>query len=170
LANPDFRKERETWQIRHAAGKSLREKVPRESHAGWKPPRNRPNPVSVLLKSNFGRQEEFVPLRMSRMAVPPFGFLHGATAMMAWDLAHTPVTGIHLVIDGDAHVNNFGLYGTPQRDVLFDLNDFDEVTFGPWEFDLKRLVACVATRSCYPSPWLILACKRARDVAQLAGS
>ena len=63
--------------------------------------------------------------------------------MMAWDLAHTPVTGIHLVIDGDAHVNNFGLYGSPQRDVLFDLNDFDKVTFGRWEFDLKRLVASV---------------------------
>ena len=84
-----------------------------------------------------------MPLRMGRMAVSPFAFLRGAAAVMAWDLSHTPVTGIQVVIDGDAHINNFGLYGTPQRDVIVDLNDFDEATIGPWEWDLKRLVASV---------------------------
>ena len=77
------------------------------------------------------------------MAASPFGFLRGSCAVMAWDLAHTPVTGLAVIMDGDAHLNNFGLYGTPQRDVVFDLNDFDEGTIGPWEWDLKRLVASV---------------------------
>ena len=77
------------------------------------------------------------------MAASPFAFLRGAAAVMAWDLSHTPVTGIQVIIDGDAHINNFGLYGTPQRDVIVDLNDFDEATLGPWEWDLKRLVASV---------------------------
>ena len=84
-----------------------------------------------------------MPLRMGRMAVSPFAFLRGAAAVMAWDLSHTPVTGMQVMIDGDAHINNFGLYGTPQRDVIVDLNDFDEATVGPWEWDLKRLVASV---------------------------
>ena len=84
-----------------------------------------------------------MPLRMGRMAASPFAFLRGAAAVMAWDLSHTPVTGMQVMIDGDAHINNFGLYGTPQRDVVVDLNDFDEATIGPWEWDLKRLVASV---------------------------
>ena len=84
-----------------------------------------------------------MPLRMGRMAASPFAFLRGAAAVMAWDLSHTPVTGMQVIIDGDAHINNFGLYGTPQRDVIIDLNDFDEATLGPWEWDLKRLVASV---------------------------
>ena len=84
-----------------------------------------------------------MPLRMGRMAASPFAFLRGAAAVMAWDLSHTPVSGLQVVIDGDAHINNFGLYGTPQRDVIIDLNDFDEATLGPWEWDLKRLVASV---------------------------
>ncbi len=77
------------------------------------------------------------------MAASPFAFLRGAAAVMAWDLSHTAVTGMQVWIDGDAHINNFGLYGTPQRDVVVDLNDFDEATMGPWEWDLKRLVASV---------------------------
>ena len=95
------------------------------------------------MAGNAGRQEQFVPLRMGRMAASPFAFLRGAAAVMAWDLSHTPVSGMQVVIDGDAHINNFGLYGTPQRDVIIDLNDFDEATLGPWEWDLKRLVASV---------------------------
>ena len=90
-----------------------------------------------------GRQEELVPLRMGRMAASPFAFLRGAAAVMAWDLSHTPISGIQVVVDGDAHINNFGLYGTAQRDVVIDLNDFDEAIPGPWEWDLKRLVASV---------------------------
>src|SRR5262249_7121507 len=139
----DFRGERPPWRMRHAAGKARRANVPRESHGMWRAPSGRPSPLALLQKSNIGRQEELVPLRMARMAASPFGFLRGATAVMAWDIAHTPVSGIHVVIDGDAHLNNLGLYGTVQRDVVLDLNDFDEVTFGPWEFDLKRLVASV---------------------------
>ena len=80
---------------------------------------------------------------MGRMAASPFAFLRGAAAVMAWDLAQTPISALEVAIDGDAHINNFGLYGTPQRDVVIDLNDFDEATLGPWEWDLKRLVASV---------------------------
>lgn len=124
-------------------GKQLRVKVPRESHADWTPPKNRPDPVSIVLASNKGRQAELIPLRMGRMAASPFTFLRGAAAVMAWDLSKTPSIGHTLVMDGDAHLNNFGFYGTPTRDLVFDLNDFDEATYGPWEWDLKRLVASV---------------------------
>ena len=95
------------------------------------------------MQTNAGRQQELVPLRLARMAASPFAFYRGAAAVMAHDLAKTPKTGIQVVIDGDAHLNNFGLYGTPQRDVVFDMNDFDEATIGPWEWDLKRLTASV---------------------------
>lgn len=129
--------------LRQQEGKGLREDVPHAAHGSWKPATDRPDPVQVLLKTNEGRQAEFVPIRMGRMAASPFGFLRGACSMMAWDLAHTPITGLTAIIDGDAHLNNFGLFGTPQRDVVFDLNDFDEGVVGPWEWDLKRLVASV---------------------------
>jgi len=139
----DLRSPGEPWRTRRAHGKALRERVPRESHAEWKPPRNRPDPVALLEQSNRGRLADLVPLRMGRMALSPFTFLRGAAVVMAWDLAQTPVSGLNVVIDGDAHINNFGLFGTPQRDVIFDLNDFDEAVIGPWERDLKRLVASV---------------------------
>ena len=139
----DLRAPGEPWQARRAHGKALREQVPRESHAEWKPPRNRPNPLALLEQSNRGRLTHLVPLRMGRMAISPFTFLRGAAVVMAWDLAQSPVSGLNVVIDGDAHINNFGLFGTPQRDVIFDLNDFDEAVVGPWEWDLKRLVASV---------------------------
>lgn len=128
---------------RFEKGKELRERTPRRAHADWSPAPDRPDPVDILLAGNQGRQEQFVPLRMGRMAASPFAFLRGAAAVMAWDLSHTPISGLQVVIDGDAHINNFGLYGTPQRDVIIDLNDFDEATIGPWEWDLKRLVASV---------------------------
>jgi uncharacterized protein (DUF2252 family) len=131
------------WQRRHKIGKTLRERTPRESHADGKPVRNRPDPLDLLAASNVGRQKGLIPLRMGRMAASPFTFLRGAACVMAWDLSKTPSSGIRVIIDGDAHINNFGLYGTPQRDVIFDLNDFDEATIGPWEWDLKRLVASV---------------------------
>src|SRR5688572_20227248 len=149
---------RETWQTidrydaerpgahgstRRASGAQLLKGVPHEAHAAWVPPKHRPSPVDIVVAGNVGRQEEFVPLRMGRMAASPFAFLRGAAAVMAWDLSHTPVSGIQVFIDGDAHINNFGLYGTPQRDVIIDLNDFDEAVLGPWEWDLKRLVASV---------------------------
>jgi hypothetical protein len=139
----DLRTPIESWERRRAKGKALRRAIPREIHARWSPPKNRPSPLELIHASNVGRQKEFLPLRMGRLAASPFAFLRGSCSVMAWDLACTSVTGIHAVIDGDAHLNNFGLFGTPQRDVIFDLNDFDEVTVGPWEWDLKRLTASV---------------------------
>ncbi len=139
----DLRNANNPWEKRRNIGKGLRVRTPRESHADTKPVPNRPDPLDLLAASNVGRQEDLVPLRMGRMAASPFSFLRGAACVMAWDLSRTPTSGIHVVMCGDAHINNFGLYGTPQRDVIFDLNDFDEVTIGPWEWDLKRLVASV---------------------------
>lgn len=132
-----------TWQTRHADGQALRTKIPREAHAIWKAPANRPDPLMLLAASNRGRQADLIPLRMGRMAASPFAFLRGSACVMAADLATTPITGIPVVMDGDAHLNNFGLYGTPQKEVVFDLNDFDETIIGPWEWDLKRLVTSV---------------------------
>ena len=131
------------WKQRHAEGKELRRAVPRELHAEWKPGKNRPDPLKLLAISNKGRQAHLVPLRMGRMAASPFAFLRGSACVMAADLSTSPISGIPVCMDGDAHINNFGMYGTPQRDVVFDLNDFDEATIGPWEWDLKRLVASV---------------------------
>ena len=128
---------------RKAIGKALRRKVPLDSHARWKPSAQRPDPLELVAASNVGRQEHLIPLRMGRMAASPFAFLRGSAGVMAWDLVRTSVSGLQAVICGDAHLNNFGLFGTPQRTVVFDLNDFDEVTYGSWEWDLQRLVASV---------------------------
>jgi len=128
---------------RHDAGRQLREQVPREAHATWARRLDHPGAVEIVMESNKGRQPDLVPLRLARMAASPFAFYRGAAAVMGSDLVNTPITGINAVIDGDAHLNNFGLYGTPQRDVVFDLNDFDEALVGPWEWDLKRLTASV---------------------------
>ena len=143
LIKCDFRDAGEPWEKRRGSGKSLREKTPRESHSDWQPAADRPDPVDIVIAANAGRQEHLIPLRMSRMAASPFAFLRGSVAIMARDLAGTPFTGVNVVINGDAHINNFGLYGTPQRDVVINLNDFDEVTIGPWEWDLKRLIASI---------------------------
>ncbi|MEG9434104.1 DUF2252 domain-containing protein [Terriglobus sp. ADX1] len=131
------------FEERRSEGKALREKSPREMHANWSRPSNFPGAVEIVMEGNKGRQEKYVPLRLARMAASPFAFYRGAAAVMSADLAPTDVTGVMAVIDGDAHINNFGLYGTPQRDIIFDLNDFDEAVIGPWEWDLKRLVASV---------------------------
>jgi len=132
-----------SWEQRRAEGKALRRTNPRESHARWNPGKNRPDPLKLLAESNQGRQAHLVPLRMGRMAASPFAFLRGSACVMAADLSTSPITGIPVVMDGDAHLNNFGFYGTPSREVVFDLNDFDEAVVGPWEWDLKRLVASV---------------------------
>ncbi|SAL38617.1 hypothetical protein AWB64_04004 [Caballeronia sordidicola] len=128
---------------RRAQGRSLRDTVPFNAHAAWQPESDRPDPVERVLANNAGRQERLVPLRMARMAVSPFAFLRGAANVMAWDLARTPSIGHHVMIDGDAHLNNFGLFRTPRQDVVFDLNDFDETIVAPWEWDLKRLTASI---------------------------
>jgi uncharacterized protein (DUF2252 family) len=139
----DLEKKAVSWEERRAEGKKLRRAMPREAHAEWNPPKNRPNPVETVMENNRGRQKHLIPLRMGRMAASPFAFLRGSACVMARDLSTSPITGIPTVMDGDAHLNNFGMYGTPQREVVFDLNDFDEAIVGPWEWDLKRLVASV---------------------------
>lgn len=144
----DLRKPGEPWDRRRTAGQVLRSAVPHEALAATVRSEGRPDPVALIEASNQGRQAHLVPLRVARMAASPFAFLRGAACVMAWDLAQSERSGIDVVLDGDAHLSNFGLFGTPQRDMVLDLNDFDEVTIGPWEWDLKRLAAsiCVAAR------------------------
>lgn len=139
----DLRETTPSWKERHARGRELRARAPRRGHATWRPPKDRPDPMQLLDRANEGRLPELVPLRMGRMVASRFGFLRGNSSIMAWDLAHTPVSGIQVLIDGDAHLGNFGLFGTVERDVVFDLNDFDEAIVGPWEWDVKRLVTSV---------------------------
>jgi uncharacterized protein (DUF2252 family) len=124
---------------RAAYGKSLRGAVPRSSHAGWDPGSNRPDPVTLLERQAAPRVPELVPIRYERMLPTPMTFFRGAAYVMASDLATTPATGIRVQLSGDAHLSNFGGFGTPERDLVFDLNDFDETLPGPWEWDIKRL-------------------------------
>ncbi|MDE8348024.1 MAG: DUF2252 domain-containing protein [Acidocella sp.] len=133
----------EPWEAREATGRALREHTPRETHGNWKPAPHRPDPMSLIKASNKGRVPELVKIRMERMAASPFAFLRGAAVVMAWDLAQTKTMGLDVVIDGDCHVDNFGLFGTAQDELVLDLNDFDETTIGPWEYDLKRLTASI---------------------------
>ena len=126
---------------RRAEGKALREMVPREAHGGWKPPKDRRNPIELLLESNEGRIPDLVPIRHGRMVQSPFAFFRGSTALMAADLAHTPCSGLKVQACGDAHLMNFGGFATPERNFIFDINDFDETLPAPWEWDLKRLAA-----------------------------
>jgi len=125
---------------RLAAGKALRERVPRESHAEWKSPRRGRDPIAILDASNRGRLQELVPIRYGRMVRTPFTFLRGSAALMACDLATMPSSGIGVQACGDCHLLNFGVFATPERNLVFDLNDFDETLPAPWEWDLKRLV------------------------------
>ena len=128
---------------RLAAGKDLREKVPRSSHSRWAPPKNRIDPTNLLKESDRGRLLTLLPIRYARMRVSPFTFFRGAAAVMAADLASTPVTGIRVQACGDCHVANFGGFGTPERQLVFDINDFDETLPAPWEWDVKRLAASI---------------------------
>jgi uncharacterized protein (DUF2252 family) len=128
---------------RYAAGKALRSKVPRSSHGEWVPNPERPDPISLLEESNKTRLEQLVPIRYGRMSMSPFAFLRGSANIMASDLAKTPISGIQAQICGDAHLSNFGVYASPERRQVFDVNDFDETLAGPWEWDVKRLAASV---------------------------
>src|SRR5271168_3601647 len=132
---------------RMTAGKALRERVPRTSHAKWSRPPDRPDPVAVLKESDRGRLSELLPIRYGRMRSSPFAFFRGAAALMAWDLAHTPTTKIRVQACGDCHLLNFGGYGSPERRLVFDINDFDETLSAPWEWDVKRLAASVVLAS-----------------------
>ena len=132
-----------TINARLAAGKALRDTVPRSSHREWQPPSQRSDPLAVLAASNQGRLPELLPLRYGRMLTSPFAFLRGAASIMAADLAHTPSTKLSVQACGDCHLANFGAYGTPERQLVFDVNDFDETLPAPWEWDLKRLATSV---------------------------
>ncbi len=122
-------------------GKASRERIPRQNHGSWKPADNRPDPIDLLIQSNLPCLRELVPIRYGRMLESPFTFLRGSPIVMAADLACTPVTGFQAQLCGDAHLRNFGVYASPERNLLFDINDFDETLPGPWEWDLKRLGA-----------------------------
>ncbi|MGO9634370.1 MAG: DUF2252 domain-containing protein [Steroidobacteraceae bacterium] len=126
---------------RRAKGKSLRDACPREAHAHWKAPAGRPDPVSLVLQADKGRLPELLALRHGRMSLSPFTFYRGSALNMAVDLATTPATGVRVQCCGDAHLGNFRGLGTPERRVIFAINDLDETLPAPWEWDLKRLAA-----------------------------
>jgi uncharacterized protein (DUF2252 family) len=126
-----------------AEGKALRKKIGRALHAKWEVARGRPDPVEVLKSSDSGRLPELLPIRYARMRQSPFAFFRGSAALMALDLSSTPVTGIQVQACGDCHVSNFGGFASPERRLLFDINDFDETLRAPWEWDLKRLAASI---------------------------
>jgi Uncharacterized protein conserved in bacteria len=133
-------KELLTRKERKDAGKALRDKCSRRSHAAWRAPRNRRDPVELLIQSGKERIPNLIPIRYGRMMHNPFAFYRGAAAIMAADLAHTPTCGIRVQACGDCHLMNFGGFGTPERRIIFDINDFDETLPAPWEWDLKRLI------------------------------
>ena len=134
-------RQRMTPAERRVRGKAARAEVPRESHAEWQPPANRPDPVALLESQGAARVPDLVPVRYGRMMETPFTYYRGAALPMASDLARTPATGIIVQACGDAHLSNFGLFGSPERKLLFDVNDFDETLPAPWEWDVKRLAA-----------------------------
>jgi uncharacterized protein (DUF2252 family) len=126
---------------RVARGKAARAEVPRESHAVFDPPPDRPDPIALLEQQAKTRVPELVPVRWGRMMVSPFTYYRGAALPMASDLATTPVSGLAVQACGDAHLSNFGIFGSAERRLMFDVNDFDETLPGPWEWDVKRLAA-----------------------------
>ena len=141
-SDPDSaRIEHPSVEERRARGKKLRKKVPPSSHTGWKPSADRRDPVSLLEDQDATREPDLVPVRHGRMMVSPFTFYRGAAKIMAMDLEDTPRGGLTVQLCGDAHLSNFGAFASPERNLLFDLNDFDETLPGPFEYDVKRLSA-----------------------------
>jgi len=122
-------------------GRKLREQVPRSSHAEFSPGAQRADPVALLMAQSAGRMPDLVPIRYGRMVASPFSYFRGAALPMAHDLSGTPATGLSVQACGDAHLGNFGLFGSAERRLVFDINDFDETLPGPWEWDVKRLTA-----------------------------
>jgi uncharacterized protein (DUF2252 family) len=136
------------WRRRHLTveqrlerGRLARKQTPRRAHGHWEPAADRPDPISLLEEQAQSRVPQLVPIRYGRMLDSPFTFYRGAALIMAADLAPTPVSGVTVQLCGDAHLSNFGLFGTPERQMIFDINDFDETLPGPWEWDVKRLAA-----------------------------
>ena len=148
-AHLDTNTEHPTPAERAALGAQARAEVPRESHADFKVPAGRPDPITLLEEQAKARVPELVPIRWGRMMASPFTYYRGAALPMASDLATTPVSGLTVQACGDAHLSNFGIFGSAERNLVFDVNDFDETLPGPWEWDVKRLAASmeVAARS-----------------------
>jgi uncharacterized protein (DUF2252 family) len=136
-----WRREHLTVDERVARGRNARVAAPRSSHSRWEPAPDRPDPIALLEEQGASRVQHLVPIRYGRMLVSPFTFYRGGALIMAADLAATPVSGVTVQLCGDAHLSNFGLFGTPERQMIFDINDFDETLPGPWEWDVKRLAA-----------------------------
>jgi uncharacterized protein (DUF2252 family) len=147
-AGPRARPFASAWRRAHltvgermARGKAARAETPRAAHGQWQPARGRPDPVALLEEQAASRVADLVPVRYGRMLVSPFTFYRGAALIMGADLAASPASGITVQLCGDAHLSNFGLFGTPERQMIFDINDFDETLPGPWEWDVKRMAA-----------------------------
>jgi uncharacterized protein (DUF2252 family) len=136
-----WRRQHLTVEQRVARGRAARALAPRSSHGRWEPATDRPDPIALLEGQAESRVPQMVPIRYGRMLVSPFTFYRGAALLMAADLAASPVSGVTVQLCGDAHLSNFGLFGSPERRMLFDINDFDETLPGPWEWDVKRLAA-----------------------------
>jgi uncharacterized protein (DUF2252 family) len=134
---------------RRAQGKALRDAVPRASHAGWNAPKDRRDPIELLVESNEGRVADLIPIRFGRMMQSPFTFYRGSAAVMAADLASTAQSGLIVQACGDAHLLNFGAFATPERNIVFDINDLDETLPAPWEWDIKRLTTSVVIAGRY---------------------
>jgi uncharacterized protein (DUF2252 family) len=132
-----------TQEDRYSAGRALRDLVSRRQLGRWRPAEDRPDPVDLIEETHSGRLVRLIPLRVGRMLTSPYAFLRGGAVLMAEDFAGLPRTGIEPVICGDAHLGNFGFYASPERDLVFDLNDFDEAHPGPWEWDLRRLTTSI---------------------------
>ncbi len=126
---------------KYEQGKALRSQASRRSHGDWSPATNRVEPLKILQASDRDRLSHLIPIKYGRMLESPFAYFRGSAGVMAADLAPTPVSGITAVLCGDAHLCNFGVFASPERNLIFDINDFDEVYPGPWEWDVKRLAA-----------------------------
>ncbi|TCC07821.1 DUF2252 domain-containing protein [Kribbella soli] len=132
-----------TLDERNARGVEARTRAMPDSHAGWKPAADRPDPVALIEEQNLRRDADLIPVRHGRMVASPFTFYRGAAKIMAADLAGTPTSGLQVQLCGDAHLSNFGVFASPERNLVFDINDFDETLPGPFEYDVKRLAASI---------------------------
>jgi len=139
----------EARKERVAVGKAMRDRVPRSAHGEWKAPARRKDPVELLIETSKHRDQELLPYRWDRMKTSHFAFLRGAAAVMAADLASMPSTRFRVHSSGDGHLMNFGMFATPERELIFDLNDFDETHIAPFEWDVKRLAASAAVAAEY---------------------
>jgi hypothetical protein len=138
------RAEHFTREERAASGKAARAEARRSVHGEWEPSPHRSDPIDLLEEQARTRVPELVPIRYGRMLASPFAFYRGGALIMASDLAATPISGLRVQLCGDAHLSNFGVFGSPERTLVFDINDFDETAPGPWEWDVKRLAASFA--------------------------